>query len=132
MISHGGMAEGIQSSASLLYPNLDQLACLALWPEDNPDDFQGKLEDAIRQVDTGDGAFILCDLMGGTPCNRAIYALGEKVRMLSGMSLPMLLTLLSTREDSNDFDAISEEVLNETAAGTLDVNALLLQKGLLR
>lgn len=130
LISHGDMAEGLRSSASMLYPNLEQLHCLSLAPEDNPDEFQARLEEAIRHADTGDGAFILCDLMGGTPCNRAMGLLGAKVRMLSGMSLPMLLTLLSAREDSSDFDAIAEEVLDETSAATMDVNLLLKKKGL--
>ena len=125
LISHGGLAEGILTSAPMLFPEVSQCESLTLWPEDNPDDFQRRLEEKVRQVDTGDGVFILADLLGGTPCNRAIYLMGERVRILTGLSLPMLVTLLSLREESCDFDAIAEEVLESTRIGTVDVNQIL-------
>ena len=132
LISHGGMAEGMMTSAPMLYPEFSQVTCLTLWPEDNPDEFQSKLEAKVKEVDTGDGVFILADLMGGTPCNKAMYSLGDKVKMLTGLSLVMLLALLSVREDTNDFDAITSDVMEQTLAGIHDVNKLLKEKGLLQ
>ncbi|MEG0832461.1 MAG: PTS sugar transporter subunit IIA [Oscillospiraceae bacterium] len=128
LISHGGMAEGMMTSAPMLYPDFGQVECLTLWPEDNPDDFQSKLEQKVKDVDTGDGVFILADLLGGTPSNRAAYLLNDKVRMLSGLSLVMLLTLLSLREDSTDFEEVSKGLLEETHAGIVDVNELLKKR----
>ncbi|MEG1180789.1 MAG: hypothetical protein RSD39_02015, partial [Oscillospiraceae bacterium] len=75
-----------------------------------------------------DGVFILADLLGGTPSNRAAYLLNDKVRMLSGLSLVMLLTLLSLREDSTDFEEVSKGLLEETHAGIVDVNELLKKR----
>jgi mannose/fructose-specific phosphotransferase system component IIA len=125
LISHGDMAKGIISSASMLAPDSQaQLLAVTLWPEDNPDEFQQKLGDAIKKVDTGDGVFILADMLGGTPCNRAIYFLGEKVRLLSGLSLPMLCSLLTIREEGGAIAAIARDVLAEAHDGTADVNEL--------
>lgn len=122
LVSHGGMAEGMISTAEMLFPELSQVQSVSLWPSDNPDDFQIKLEKAVREVDSGEGVFILADLLGGTPCNRAMYSAGEKVRLITGLSLPMLLSLLSSREDGMDMDSLSDDILSDAAAGAVDVN----------
>ena len=80
------------------------------------------VETSIREVDSGEGVFILADLLGGTPCNRSMYSAGEKVRLITGLSLPMLLSLLSSREDGMDMDSLSDDILSDAAAGAVDVN----------
>jgi PTS system mannose-specific IIA component len=129
LISHGDLAKGIVSSASMLVPQLDQLTSLTLWPDDNPDEFQKKLEAAVKETDTGDGVFILADMLGGTPSNRAMYSLGDKVRMLTGLSLPMLYSLLTIREESTDLAAIAKDVMNEAKEGMVDVNEMINNGG---
>jgi PTS system mannose-specific IIA component len=129
LISHGDLAKGIVSSASMLVPQLDQLTSLTLWPDDNPDEFQKKLEAAVKEVDTGDGVFILADMLGGTPSNRAMYSLGEKVRMLTGLSLPMLYSFLNIREGSTDIAAIAKDVMDEAREGMVDVNEMINNGG---
>jgi mannose/fructose-specific phosphotransferase system component IIA len=129
LISHGDLAKGIVSSASMLVPQLNQLTSLTLWPDDNPDEFQKKLEAAVKEVDTGDGVFILADMLGGTPANRAMYSLGDKARMLTGLSLPMLYSLLNIREESADIAAIAKDVMNEAREGMVDVNEMIKNGG---
>jgi PTS system mannose-specific IIA component len=130
LISHGDLAKGIMSSASMLVPQLDNVACLTLWPEDNPDEFQQKLEAAVKAADTGDGVFILADMLGGTPCNRAMYSIGEKVRMMTGLSLPMLYSLLNIREETSDLTVLARDVMAEAKDAMVDVNELMAsQKG---
>jgi PTS system mannose-specific IIA component len=128
LISHGDLAKGIVSSASMLTSNQKQLASVTLWPEDNPDEFQQKIEKAVREVDTGEGVFILADMLGGTPSNRAMYSLGEKVRMLAGLSLPMLYSLLNIREETSDIETIARDVMEEARAAMVDVNELVKQQ----
>jgi mannose/fructose-specific phosphotransferase system component IIA len=129
LISHGDLAKGIVSSASMLVPQLNQLTSVTLWPDDNPDEFQKKLEAAVKETDTGDGVFILADMLGGTPSNRAMYSLGDKVRMLTGLSLPMLYSLLNIREESTDLAAIAKDVMNEAKEGMVDVNEMMNNGG---
>jgi mannose/fructose-specific phosphotransferase system component IIA len=124
LISHGDMAKGLISSAGMLAPDLSQLTAVTLWPEDNPDDFQKKIEAAVKEMDTGDGVFILADMLGGTTCNRAIYFMGEKTRLLTGLSLPMLYSLLTIREQGGDLASIAKDVLEEAKEGIVDVNEI--------
>jgi len=129
LLSHGDLGKGIISSASMLISDkLEQLAELSLWPGDNPDEFQRKLENAIKEVDSGDGVCVLADMLGGTPCNRALYSMSEKVRVLTGLSLPMLYSLLTIREQGGELAAIAKDVLAEAREGMVDVNELSRQK----
>lgn len=125
MISHGGLAEGVLSSASMLFPNMEKVETVALWPDDNPDDFQAKLEEKIKAVDDGEGVFILADLLGGTPSNRAMYFIGDKVKMLAGLSLPMITSLLAMREAIEDLDELVNTVMEEVRTATVYVNDLV-------
>jgi len=44
----------------------------------------------------------LTDMFGGTPCNLCFSLLEEKqVEVLTGMNLPMILKILSSRENSS-------------------------------
>ena len=125
LISHGDLAKGIVSSASMLVPQLENITSLTLWPDDNPDEFQQKLEAAVKAADTGDGVFILADMLGGTPSNRAMYCLGDKVRMMTGLSLPMLYSLINIREETSDLAVLARDVMAEARDAMVDVNDLL-------
>ena len=129
LVSHGGMADGMISTAKMLYPDLSQVKSLTLWPEDNPDDFQAKLEVIVKEVDSGEGVFILADLLGGTPCNRAVYFMSDKVRLITGLSLPLLISLLSQREDGTDIETLAHDIMDDAAAGMVDVNEILKKRG---
>jgi PTS system mannose-specific IIA component len=39
----------------------------------------------------------MVDLFGGTPSNRSIYVLSDKVKVITGMNFTMLLELLGAR-----------------------------------
>ena len=76
LISHGAFAQGLLNAASMLYGS-EQCSALGLEPADSPEEFQERLEKAVNEADMGDGVFILADLYGGTPCNRAVIMLAE-------------------------------------------------------
>lgn len=55
--------------------------------------------EAMKQVDQGDGILMLIDLFGGSPSNLAFSFLNkEKVEVITGMNLPMILTFWNKRE----------------------------------
>lgn len=136
LISHGGFAEGLLDAANMLY-GADSCFALKLDPADNPDDFEGQLVNTINEADTGDGVFILADIMGGTPCNRAMAVLtkdiaaGKKRRLLAGASIPMLISLLDNRMSASSFDELAAAVIKDAADFMSDVNEVMKKEGLL-
>jgi mannose/fructose-specific phosphotransferase system component IIA len=111
----------------MLWPDLAQVGHLSLSPDTNPDDFQNDLLAKIKENDTGEGVFVLADIMGGTPCNRALmlYGAGENIKVFGGMSLAMLLSLLAAREFESDSANLAKTVIEETNASTLNVSDLM-------
>ena len=53
----------------------------------------------MAEVNDGDGGVILTDILGGTPSNLSLSFLEDKkVEVVTGVNMPMLLTLASYRE----------------------------------
>ena len=128
LISHGDMAKGIISSAEMIYPDGRQVETISLYPDTNPDIFQQELQGKIKDVDSGDGVIVLADLLGGTPCNRAVYCMGEKVKLVSGVNLPMYFSVLACREDIQNLDELVVAITEDAKNGIIYVNSLLGQQ----
>lgn len=124
LISHGDMAKGMLNSAGMFFDEagLQNVVAVSLYPADSPEDFDVKLAEAIESVDTGDGVYVLCDLVGGTPCNRAAYKCSDKVQVITGMNLSLLMELLGMRM----FGEVSADALIQTGQdGIINYNKLL-------
>ena len=62
----------------------------------NPDLVLEDAEQAARKLDSGDGVLVLTDLYGATPSNIACrLSDSRKIRVVSGLNLPMLIRLLN-------------------------------------
>ncbi len=96
--SHGPMAAGVVETSQWFFGEQEQLEALCLQPGQDLDEFDTLLKEAAERVDTGDGTLVLCDLLFGTPCNRAALQLSDKIQVLAGVNLGILLELLGSRE----------------------------------
>ena len=77
---------------------------------------------AIEKVDTGEGAVILADLFGGTPCNQAARLLDDRTDLISGMNFPVLLELLTARM-AGEIDVAA--LVESARSGISDVKVIL-------
>ena len=137
LISHGPLAEGMLKTAEIFFgENIPQMKALVLNTQDDPEDFRGRLQEATAEVDTGEGVLVFADLLGGTPCNQALtlvnekvhqsaFVLNEKVTVLTGMNLPMVMECLGLRMGGE----VSVDQLEETAkTGIVNFNKMLEEK----
>ncbi|MBO5527457.1 MAG: PTS sugar transporter subunit IIA [Erysipelotrichaceae bacterium] len=125
--SHGPMAQGILETSKLFFGEQPQIKACCLSAEDNPDDFVNVLKDAVKEVDTGDGVIVFCDMLFGSPCNCMARIIAEdmesdKVQVITGVNLAMILQILSVRE-ANDVDVA--ELLKAGNDGIADLKAIL-------
>ncbi len=98
VVSHGRLAEALISSVQFLVGNLKRIRGISIWPRDKKEEIQDRIQKGIHEVDEGDGVVILTDLLGGTPTNLSLSIPGNKnVEVVTGVNLPMLLTLASYR-----------------------------------
>lgn len=120
--THGHLAEELVKTCAMICGAPDNLETVTLVPGEGPEDLQAKYEAAIAKLNTEDGVIILNDLFGGSPYNAAcrIAAVDEKCAVVTGVSLPMLVEVISYRmmagEDINVLEA-AEKAQDAAAAG---------------
>lgn len=93
LISHGEFAEGLLDTAEMILGEIDNVQTVCLYPHEGSEDFQLKFEQALAQA-SGE-IVVLCDIMGGTPCNVAMRYLPKLAGLYSGMNLPMVISYVS-------------------------------------
>lgn len=99
IVSHGPLAEALITSAQSLVGRIERIRGLSIWPKDNPKEVKDQIQKKMREVDDGDGVLILTDILGGTPTNISLPPLEkERVEVVTGVNIPMLLTLSSCRK----------------------------------
>ena len=73
----------------------------------------------VKELDAGDGVLILTDMYGGTPSNIAAkLVVPGKVEGVAGVSLPMLIRVLTyrDRDAANDSDQGGQRRVRRRAA----------------
>jgi len=99
VISHGRLAEALISSVEFLVGNLQRTRGVSIWPKEKGEEVKDRVRKEIAEVDDGDGVVILTDILGGTPTNLSLSFLEkERVEVVTGVNMPMLLTLSSYRK----------------------------------
>lgn len=71
LATHGGFADGIMQSGSMIFGDQPDVAAVTLQPSEGPNDIRKKMEDAIASFESQDEVLFLVDLWGGTPFNQA-------------------------------------------------------------
>lgn len=125
LISHGKMADGIKESCELIMVPQEHVHSVCLLPEESPEDFKKKFDDEVAKFDLND-VIVFCDLMGGTPCNvvsRLIMG-GEKIHLVAGMNLPMVISWINAQMIGNDNDYV-----DAAKQGVVDINQYLANMG---
>jgi PTS system ascorbate-specific IIA component len=102
IVTHGEIGTSLLDSASqILGARPAQISTLSVWRQDDPDDLVLRARELMVELDAGDGVLILTDIFGATPGNVVSKLLEDgKVEGVSGVSLPMLLRLLTARNGS--------------------------------
>ena len=100
VLTHGDLAVALLSAARMIDPHLgDETAAMALPWEVDSDVASSSLKQKLREMDSGEGVLILTDMFGGTATNLALPFLDpDRVEIVTGVNLPMLIKLGSLRE----------------------------------
>ena len=125
--SHGPMAQGILETSKLFFGEQAQMKACCLSADDNPDEFMNVLNEAIKEVDTGDGVVVFCDMLFGSPCNCMARIIGadldnDKIDVVTGVNLAMILQILAVREAS---EVTVQDLLNSGNEGIADLKSVL-------
>lgn len=124
---HGKFSEGLYSSIDMLYGLDKYISYLNFERSENADDYKEKVKKELdAKLEISDAVLCLTDIQGGTPfkvCSELSLNLSEKVKVISGANIPMLLTACSEK-DISSLNELLESTLSEGKQGinTFELN----------
>ncbi|MBB3956176.1 MULTISPECIES: PTS sugar transporter subunit IIA [Novosphingobium] len=99
LVTHGHLAEEFVRAMEHVVGRQEAVATVCIGPNDDVERRRKEIAEAIKTVDSGEGAIILTDLFGGTPSNLAISLMeAGRVEVIAGINLPMLIRLAGARK----------------------------------
>ncbi len=98
VITHGTLSEQLLATAALIMGEQKDVYAVSFTARESLDNLRQKANTALESFKT-DGCLILTDIMGGSATNVCVELMkNEKVEVLTGANLPMLLEAISYRE----------------------------------
>jgi PTS system mannose-specific IIA component len=100
--THGTLSNGIKDAAEVIMGNTENIITVNLNAGDDVEKLGNKINNAILEVNQGDGVVILADLVSASPYNQSVLVtnqlereLKDKVYIIGGVNLPMLLEIIN-------------------------------------
>jgi PTS system mannose-specific IIA component len=110
VVTHGQLANELVNAAEMIVGDLPHFAAVSIGWHDEVNDARVDIERAIERVRGEDGVLVLTDMFGGTPSNLGMTFLEtNRVEVITGVNLPMLIKLASIKR-SSDLNAIAREM----------------------
>jgi PTS system mannose-specific IIA component len=114
VVTHGQLANELVNAAEMIVGDLPRFTAVSIGWHDDVSDARGDIEEAIGRVrGDGEGVLILTDMFGGTPSNLGLTFLEkDRVELITGVNLPMLIKLANLREAS-DLLAVARQLQDD-------------------
>lgn len=130
VISHGNFADELISAVNFVLSSKQpaiKMVGMNLDTSIDFDAFKKELKRTIKKVDKGNGVLLVTDMFGGTPSNISLTFLEEdKVEVISGVNLPMLIKLATISEDTSLSDSV--EIAEKAGRDNIIVASKLIKK----
>lgn len=118
LVTHGGIATALLAQARRILG--DTLASVVSCEIDQPGKAAREaLRKARLEADQGRGVLVLTDLPGATPANLALGIRDAECRVVSGLSLPMLIRAWNYRE--TPLDKLTELALEGACCAAVEL-----------
>ena len=126
VVTHGQLATELLNAAEAIVGDLPRFAAVSIGWHDDVDDARAEIQKAIGRFSEAEGVLILTDMFGGTPTNLSLSCLeNDKVEIVTGVNLPMLIKLAGMKEPK-DLVAVARE-LCETGRSAIHVATDLMR-----
>ncbi|HAA91021.1 MAG TPA: PTS fructose transporter subunit IIA, partial [Rhodospirillaceae bacterium] len=109
LVTHGRLAEEFLAAVEHVVGPQTHFAAISIGADDDMDQRRQEIIESAKEVDMGDGIILLTDMFGGTPSNMAISLLDQdKIDVIAGVNLPMLIKLVSIRAEKSLPEVVEE------------------------
>jgi PTS system mannose-specific IIA component len=113
VVTHGQLATELVNAAEMIVGDLPHITAVSIGWHEDVNDARDDIAQAIERVQAERGVLLLTDMFGGTPSNLGMTFLQtNKVEVITGVNLPMLIKLASLRGDQ-DLLAVAREMRDD-------------------
>lgn len=133
IVTHGELANGLVDSVRLIMGEQEDIWTFTLTHEMSIEDFGQRLQNKILSLCETDSVLVFTDLLLASPYNQAITCYkhlsdANRLRVLTGVSLPMVLEAASLRLGGDSLENIAKSVTQVGKAGITDFLVSLEEK----
>ena len=128
VVTHGQLATELVNAAEAIVGDLPRFAAVSIGWHDDASVARDEIGAAIQRVQGPAGVLVLTDMFGGTPTNLGVTFLeADRVEIVTGVNLPMLIKLASLRTDAPLADVAKD--MREHGQNAIWVASDLLRSG---
>ncbi|GAQ01090.1 PTS mannose transporter subunit IIA [Companilactobacillus farciminis] len=130
LATHGNLSFEFKKTLDLILGNSDNIECFGMTKDKSSEDGKKELDKMIRPYDDSD-LIVLTDLFGGSSANICTELLlqGRKFKLISGLNLPMLVSLVTSDSDDISTQELVEKAMKSAMEGVVDVNKEISKRG---
>jgi mannose PTS system EIIA component len=126
VVTHGQLAVELLNAAEMIVGDLPRFTAVSIGWHEDVNDAREDIAQAIERVKGDGGVLLLTDMFGGTPSNLGMtFLVKNRVEVITGVNLPMLIKLAGLRS-SSDLLGVAREMREHGR------NAIWLASDLLR
>ena len=102
IVTHGQLATELLNATEMIVGDLPRFSAVSIGWHDEVNDAREDIARAIERVRGDEGVLLLTDMFGGTPSNLGLTFLeADRVEVITGVNLPMLIKLASLQTSQN-------------------------------
>lgn len=126
ILTHGYWGKYLIDSAKMIIGDTSNIESIPLLPQDTLEEYENKVK--RKMDDLNEKVIFLTDIAGGTTTNVAMkLAYPLHLKVLSGLSAPLLFEVINAQEEL-DKEEIIQEIIQEARENCKDALASLLNK----
>lgn len=121
LLTHAPLGQAFLAAVTHVFGSVpERMEAIDVIADQDLSEVQKLAADAVCRLDDGSGVLAITDVMGGTPSNCCVHlGVVNSVAVIAGVSLPMLLRVLTYRNDA--LDVVVEMALTGARNGAVRV-----------
>ena len=126
--THGNLAKELLATTEGIIGPIEKAEVVSILSKEGLSDLEGKLKEAIEKTKGPEGTLILIDIFGGTPATASLSFIDRyKIKVISGVNLPMILEVLTHRE-ATSLEELADLALNAGQKSVLMADEIFRKK----
>lgn len=123
--THGRFASGIMETFKLIMGENEDISEISAYVEPGFD-MQKEAEKKIHELNEEDELIIVADIMGGSTANTfSSYIQSEKIHIITGLNLPLLIGLAQDLDSDVSTDELIENAIQMGREGIVDLKKMI-------